>query len=513
MIKKAIAVYLDNSDKMETEFSWLYKTWLLWGLETEYDLVVYYNPEAKHRVDKFVGIKPIPMPYVRISEKYKFLNSHYFCHDVTAAEHLKKYDYLMKTDCDVFLTENLKGFTPSKFMIGEGGYYQIEDDKKIEYIKNLSKEFGLSHKGYPFIGASFFGKTPLVVSVTANQATLTEKLLLHTQNDKKFKEVGFQSGIVSMIAGELIVNHLLTHQHFIPYCLDSKCWDTTKIGSNVLHIHAWHTTQKWSKHEYLNGDYSNWKVDVKDAFKNAANYCQFIAQLPYHQLHELREKYKKGEFKPDYDLNSETKPNDEKFSVILPTMWKSDKTLKLIDDLNECPLVDEIIIVDNSPKDAPKINLKKVKFIKQETNIYVNPSWNLGVKLAKNNLLAICNDDINFNVNETFNYVFNNKNQLGSIGVHPQSYTNDNEIGIEIGYHTNGGGWGCLIFCKKDNWIQIPENLKIGYGDDWIAITNKPTFSLKHKTKIITDMSTTSSRSEFNSVVSSDIRTWKRIFN
>ena len=69
------------------------------------------------------------------------------------------------------------------------------------------------------------------------------------------------------------------------------------------------------------------------------------------------------------------------------------------------------------------------------------------------------------------------------------------------------------MFCKKENWVEIPNNLKIGYGDDWLAITNKPHFSLLHKTKIETEMSTTSSRKEFNSIVSSDIRTWTQIFN
>ena len=52
MIEKAIAVYLDNSDKIEEEFSWLYKTWLLYSLDKEFDLVVYYSPDAKDRLEK-----------------------------------------------------------------------------------------------------------------------------------------------------------------------------------------------------------------------------------------------------------------------------------------------------------------------------------------------------------------------------------------------------------------------------------------------------------------------------
>ena len=89
MNRKAIAVYFDDSDKMDIEFSWLWKTWRLYSLENEYDLVVYYNPTASERLKKYDGIVKFPMPYIRMAEKYKFLNSHYFCTDEWS-EPLKK---------------------------------------------------------------------------------------------------------------------------------------------------------------------------------------------------------------------------------------------------------------------------------------------------------------------------------------------------------------------------------------------------------------------------------------
>ena len=90
--KKAIAVYLDNSDKMEIELSWLYKTWVLYSLEEEFDLVVYYHPSAENRLHNFVGIVPVEMPYIGMSTQYKFLNSHYFCTNQWNKP-LKKYKY------------------------------------------------------------------------------------------------------------------------------------------------------------------------------------------------------------------------------------------------------------------------------------------------------------------------------------------------------------------------------------------------------------------------------------
>jgi hypothetical protein len=510
--KKAIAVYLDDSDKMEIEFSWLHKTWLLWSLENEYDLVVYYNPTAFERVKKFKGVVAIEMSPIRKANSYKFLNSHYFCLD-GYNEHLNKYDYLMKTDCDVFLTERMKGFFPSKLMIGQAGYYDGRDEVKINYIKNISKKLKLNYNGLIQIGATFFGKTDHVLGLTINQAALTESILDTYKDDEDFKNAGFQIGIASMLGGELAANHMFSNQHVNLHCLDSICWESNKIGSDVLHIHAWHTDRKWSKIFFFRGDYKNWIVSLKDAFLNIANYCQFIATISYNELMRIKELIKSNKLEIDYDLINK-QPKLDRFSIIIPTMWKSDRTLKLLEDLNSCDLVDEILIIDNCFYKRPTFNFSKVKIFEQSENIYVNPAWNLGIKKANNNLICVCNDDINFDVDSTFDFILKNKDILGCIGVHPKSYSkNSDDFIIESGYHTGGGGWGCLMFCKKENWVEIPNNLKIGYGDDWLAITNKPHFSLLHKTKIETEMSTTSSRKEFNSIVSSDIRTWKKIFN
>lgn len=301
MNKKAIAVYLDNNEKMEIELSWLYKTWQLYSLENEYDLVVYHNPLVKDITEKFSGIVPIEMPNIRMSNEYKFLNSHYFCLDEWS-EPLKKYQYILKTDCDVFLTENIKGYTPVDILVGQGGYYNQIDDNKINHIKKISKDLNLGYNNMPCIGASFFGKTRSILAVVKNQAIITENILNNYSKTKEFTEVGFDKGISSMIAGEIIINHAFSNQHVNLYSLDSKCWESSKIGSNVIHIHAWHTDEKWSKHDYFDGKYKNWVVNINDAFKNAANYCQWIATMSMDELKFYKNKYKNNELLIDYDL-------------------------------------------------------------------------------------------------------------------------------------------------------------------------------------------------------------------
>ena len=83
-----------------------------------------------------------------------------------------------------------------------------------------------------------------------------------------------------------------------------------------------------------------------------------------------------------------------KISVIIPTLQKNLSFLiNLLSTLERDTSVDEIIVIDNSLRG---LNYKssKLKLIIPEENLFVNPSWNLGVKEAKNELVALLNDDI-----------------------------------------------------------------------------------------------------------------------
>ena len=94
------------------------------------------------------------------------------------------------------------------------------------------------------------------------------------------------------------------------------------------------------------------------------------------------------------------------FSVVIPTLWKSDKIFKLLDDLENCPLINDIVLINNTPEFAPDIEkYNKINLYTPKENLYVNPSWNLGVGLAKNELVCLINDDVNPPIDSLFNFV------------------------------------------------------------------------------------------------------------
>jgi hypothetical protein len=197
-----------------------------------------------------------------------------------------------------------------------------------------------------------------------------------------------------------------------------------------------------------------------------------------------------------------------KYSVIIPTLWKSKRIHKLLWDLIKCDYVDEIILIDNAGKYFEYYEaLDKVKLVQVKENIYVNPAWNLGIAIAKNDLVALVNDDINF---DTTIFAVITKDILSEFGIIGQSEFNykannsDEPILEKWTGKVRDWGWGCLIMFDKTNWIDIPDDIKIWYGDDFIFKCNPSTKSTLKNFNIETEMSTTSDEKEWDIIKKED---------
>jgi hypothetical protein len=188
----------------------------------------------------------------------------------------------------------------------------------------------------------------------------------------------------------------------------------------------------------------------------------------------------------------------DKYSIIIPTLWKSNRIHKLLRDLIECEFVEEIILIDNAGKYFEYYEaLGKVKLVQAGENIYVNPAWNLGIKIAKNNCVALLNDDINFDPNIFGLINSETLSNYGIIGMGEDNYKEqmDESKGPYLDVWkpgVNDWGWGCMILLDKKNWIDIPDNIKIWYGDNLIKDVNPSPKACLRNFKIETEMSTTS---------------------
>lgn len=174
------------------------------------------------------------------------------------------------------------------------------------------------------------------------------------------------------------------------------------------------------------------------------------------------------------------------FSIIIPTMQKDVEILnKLIFELDNSNLVDEILIIDNSTKGFLS-NSKKVRVIVPKKNLFVNPAWNLGVREAKNKIVGIFNDDILLPLNfiEEVNNFIQKTPDFGIIGLDStymrnyekkdfETYPNNSKLTFRPFKKTIYTEYfGSAFFIKKENYYEIPKNIKVWCGDNYLLKKN-----------------------------------------
>ena len=72
---------------------------------------------------------------------------------------------------------------------------------------------------------------------------------------------------------------------------------------------------------------------------------------------------------------------DGLFTFVIPTMWRYEPFVKFLTDLLDHDLVHEVIIINNDKPKTPELpDSPKLRLVDFGGNIYVNPSWNRGVR-------------------------------------------------------------------------------------------------------------------------------------
>ena len=207
-----------------------------------------------------------------------------------------------------------------------------------------------------------------------------------------------------------------------------------------------------------------------------------------------------------------------KVSAIIPTLWKAKEfTDHLVDVLIEDESVGEIIIIDNAPADFFYYN-EKVVTLRQEENIYVNPSWNLGIEESDYDKFIILNDDIII----PYNFIFELEGMLtpdtGVIGIDERGVIKiphfdsknitflDRKIDLKP-IKERGWGFGIALAGHRKSYYKIPENIRIWYGDDYLVQMNSnhsKTNYIVDDLPIFTMMSATSDLEEFEDIKNID---------
>ena len=190
---------------------------------------------------------------------------------------------------------------------------------------------------------------------------------------------------------------------------------------------------------------------------------------------------------------------------------------QLLQNLYQDPMVEEVILINNCnlTESIPVIPLNsKLLIVSRGRNLYVNPSWNLGVKLSTQDHIAILNDDITIS-DKLFTGVcqldFDNIGILGACHPAIEEIENPTRFSVPsfeiLGARIRPWGFGIFMAMKKSNYVQIPEEMLIWCGDDYLFhnIASKGKINTLLVAPIKTKMSATSDDKIFDDIKNRDV--------
>ncbi len=210
-------------------------------------------------------------------------------------------------------------------------------------------------------------------------------------------------------------------------------------------------------------------------------------------------------------------------SAVIPTLLKDRKLLvKLLKNLEADDKVSEIIVINNSQKDID-FNVSKLRIIEPKENIFVNPAWNLGVKESKSDIVVLLNDDIIIPDNFCTEISKIITSDMGILGMDINNITETHDmfsVKIEKGdiklkpVNYRPAGFGVAMFFFKTSYSQIPEQMLVYCGDDWIVNENKKNKKQNYLIsgqKIIHYGSLSSGDLKKNTFFKNDIKEYKKL--
>ncbi|UJR27828.1 hypothetical protein I4U23_009096 [Adineta vaga] len=210
----------------------------------------------------------------RSTKLYRYLQKYGYIDSVNIIAEgyptFKYYDFILKTDIDVFITKQLSKYVPitnNTFLVGLGGYSTEFNTRRLGRI---ARDMKWNYQNLTNIGSTWYGP-PYVAQRIAN-FTLDAMLHLYINeftNAEHEQKVGtllwpdWHYGVLSMYGTHLAVNHLIISDKFnikkADQLLDQSTtnkdpYDLAK--NNRLHLHCWHTESPFSKFQFKAGSYN-----------------------------------------------------------------------------------------------------------------------------------------------------------------------------------------------------------------------------------------------------------------
>jgi len=285
-VKVAIAAYVDNKAKFVHEANLM--TYSGRGLDGRFTFVLYAHPDIVDQLDRHMNVKIIPytVPDTQFYKDYGFAKSMVFPYDTP--EPLLEYDYVCKTDTDVFLTPMMNHFPfeTNKIYVGLG-YYSISP-KSIDALKDAAIKFGYhQYKRIADMHSTIIGPTKDIIDIMRLSDKLEETMYYGLEEDGGWGTdilwrgyIGGNSGICSMYAMEIILSSIYPKEQVVVTQMLDAGSDWERPWTEVSHMHQYHQHEIYSKFQANWGAY----LDAKHTIgMSCADYAlnTYISKLNY----------------------------------------------------------------------------------------------------------------------------------------------------------------------------------------------------------------------------------------
>ncbi|KAF0705783.1 Aste57867_6940 [Aphanomyces stellatus] len=195
---------------------------------------------------------------------------------------LEPYDWLLRTDVDVFLTPAFATWRPNEMVIGRGAY---ETETNAPRLERISRDLGwTSSKNLRNVGSTWYG--PATIVRTCAKLTIDAMKYLHEHEftaEEKSVAYGNQGwpnwhyGVLSLYAGHLAINQCTDG---VPVVKNETLLDfpttSDEPTSDHPHLHTWQNRRRFSKMMFDEGQYANESLAALDVTK-VSDYAMYMA--------------------------------------------------------------------------------------------------------------------------------------------------------------------------------------------------------------------------------------------
>jgi len=374
-------------------------------------------------------------------------------------------------------------------------------NRAIEGITNVTLICNETNKGAPYNHVNtikqYCNVDDIIMLIDGDDALVSNNQIFQYYNNLYDGTTEFSYGS----CWSMIDNIPLIAQHYPKHVKENRSYRNHRFNWNMPYTHL----RTFKAGLLLSLDDSNFKDDTGNWYKAGGDGAVFYSVLEQADPSKVKVVqdvvYLYNDANPinDYKVNSDEQTRNankilqskvehkDKFSVVVPTMWRYEGFVPFLSKLLNCTNVEEVIVIDNDTNSRPTLPTNsKLRVFEFGTNIFVNPAWNFGIKESRCNKVLIVNDDIEFDTavfDAVSEYVTPDNGLIGLCPGEPdfnQYQITDGNIKIIKWQGEHTYGFGCMFFVDKRNWVDIPSDLKIYYGDnftfDLMIAANKPNY-------------------------------------